>query len=1185
MNQNALKSFAQTARRELRKQIELRLDFVLRTDSAELRQRAAQVKALKEALALEGRDALVERVAYTWFNRLAALRFMDANGYHPFGARVVTAASAQETLPEVLQQARAGVLDADLRAQLDTAETFDGVLSGAIPTASREGSAYRMLLVAACHYYHRLMPFLFEKLGDATELLLPEDLLTEQSVVNPFRTELADVDCRDVEVIGWLYQFYISEKKDAVMARKAAVPTEDIPAVTQLFTPHWIVRYLVENSLGRLWLLNRPGSRLREHMPYFIGGEPEIDFLKIEKPEHIRLVDPAGGSGHMLTYAFDLLYLIYEEEGYDTPEIPSLILRHNLYGLEICDRAAALAAFALCMKARSRDKRFFRRLADGGADVPRPRIIELRDARFAENELRDYIRALGLGDLFNQPLLQLLHQFEEAKNFGSLIQPCLDERAIAFARRAIEAKDLGGQLFLRETHLKVLRVLEQAEALTQRYHVVVANPPYMGDGQQNSTVKAFLREHYLDSKADLFACFIERSIGLSFSNGYAGLVTRHGWMFITSFEKLRTRLLREKQLISLAHLGARGFDSISGEVVQVAAFVFQNRTSPDAAAQFRDLRKGRDEGEKETLFLNPNVRHVACASQFLRIPGAPVCYWLSIAAIDAFGRNPRLGDLATIRAGLQTGDNNRFLRLWHEVGQCSLGFGYQSRADAKMTTAKWFPINKGGSFRKWCGNSEYVINWFNDGEELKRQKAEDLASGRITANNSKCWNQDHYFKRGLSWSAVSSEAVSVRLNGDGYLFDTTGQTAFPEGNARHETLLALLNSGVAEYFLNALSPTMHFNSGNFADLPVPISVQTDALVTERANKCVGLARADWDNFETSWDFRDQPLLRPGLKGATLEASWRNWEAQSTAAIRRMQELETENNRLFISAYGLDGELQPEVPEEQITLARADARKDAAALLSYAVGCMMGRYSLNEPALILADAGATVQDYRAKVPNPTFAPDTDGILPVLDGDWFPDDIVGRFREFLRVTYGDATVAENLTFIENSLGKVDAKTGKVKATDVRTYFVRDFYKNHTSNERGYGYKKRPIYWMVSSPEGSFQALIYLHRYTRDTVNTLLNAYVREFIHKLEVRHQETTAVTLNESARPAERTKATKDAGKIDKMLKELRAWERDVVLPLAQQRIELDLDDGVKTNYLKFPGLLVPIAGLEKKDDE
>lgn len=696
MNQNALKSFAQTARRELRKQIELRLDFVLRTDSAELRQRAAQVKALKEALALEGRDALVERVAYTWFNRLAALRFMDANGYHPFGARVVTAASAQETLPEVLQQARAGVLDADLRAQLDTAETFDGVLSGVIPTASKEGSAYRMLLVAACHYYHRLMPFLFEKLGDATELLLPEDLLTEQSVVNPFRTELADANCRDVEVIGWLYQFYISEKKDAVMARKAAVPTEDIPAVTQLFTPHWIVRYLVENSLGRLWLLNRPTSRLREKMPYYIEGEAETDFLKIAKPEEIKLLDPAGGSGHMLTYAYDLLYAIYEEEGYDAPEIPGLILKHNLHGIDICDRAAALASFALVMKARGSDNRFFRRF------VP-PQVIALQDVRFEEGELSAYFKALGVQpSALHSDFNRLLHQFEEAKNFGSLIQPCLTEAEIHAVRSQISNRESAiptGDLMVAATHLKILRVLEQAKALTQRYHVVNTNPPYLSWKSMNFVVRGVIENEFSDYKTDLFAAFIVRCSTLSLPNGYLGCMTPFVWMFISSYEGLRRYLLSRLTITSLIQLEYSGFD---GATVPVCAFTLKNRCEQEFKGGFIKLSdfKGSENQGPRTLEAIANKScgwfFLAAASDFLELPGAPIAFWVSGAFRAAFREKKTVKTFAKSVVGLQTGENERFVRLWHEVRLDQIRFHAGSREQAASSHEKWFPFNRGG---------------------------------------------------------------------------------------------------------------------------------------------------------------------------------------------------------------------------------------------------------------------------------------------------------------------------------------------------------------------------------------------------------------------------------------------------------------------------------------------------------
>jgi hypothetical protein len=1157
MDTTGLKTFAQEARTKLRREVGNRLDYWLGADSAEHRQFAPQIKELKDALEKEGREPLVERVAYTWFNRLAALRFMDANGYHPFGVRVVTPATEQQTMPELLQEARAGSLDAGLRAELPTPDTYDLLIAERMPIDNPIGEAYRLLLFAVCHYYQGLMPFLFERLGDATELLLPGDLLTEHSILADFREALADDDCREVEVIGWLYQFYISEKKAAVMARNAAVPKEDIPAVTQLFTPHWIVRYLVENSLGRLWLLNRPRSRLREHMPYYIEGEPETDFLKIEKPEHIRLLDPAVGSAHMLTYAFDLLYLIYEEEGYDASEIPSLILRHNLHGIEICDRAAALAAFALCMKARSRDKRFFRRLANGGADVPLPHIIELTDVRFAENELRDYIRALGLGDLFNQPVLKLLHQFEEAKNFGSLIQPSLDERAIADLRRAIEAKDLGGQLFLRETHLKVLRVLEQAEALTQRYHVVVANPPYMGSGQMNASLATFVGNTLSEGKADMYAAFILRNLALVMRGGKVGMITIPNWMFLSSFEELRGKLLSSSAVSSLIHCG-RG---IWGSDFGSCAFILSHTRGLTGRGEFRRLFQKTGEvqsvQEIEANFLDRKTYrpYLVAPEDFRKITGFPFAYW--VGKYDIFDL-PLLSGRVVSGGRIKTHDGPRFIRFHWEIPRAS---------------SRWRLFLKGGEFRKFYGNENYVVDWSDEAVAFYGEH------GGLIRNEFRA-------KEGICWSKITVSLPSFRLKRQECEYDSASPTIFTHDFRCDFELLGYLNSKVGSHVLGALNPTVNTQVADVLALPfAELKGDSKGIVVEQTRQAVSLARSDWDNFETSWDFRDQPLLRPGLKGATLEASWRNWEAQSTAAIRRMQELETENNRLFIAAYGLDRELQPEVPEAQITLARAEARKDAAALISYAVGCMMGRYSLDQPGLILADAGATAQDYLAKVPSPTFAPDADGILPLLDDDWFPDDVVTRTEEFIRVVWGRERERENVAWLEKALGKVDKKTGKTKPTDLRSWFVREFYANHLSNERAYGYKKRPIYWLVSSPEGSFQALIYLHRYTKDTVNLLLDRYVRVYIHKLEAHEKHLTGISLDETARPSERTTATKDIGRIQKMIRELKEWDRSVVLPLAQQRIELDLDDGVKANYLKFPGLLAKIPGLEKKEED
>ncbi|MCT0200931.1 MULTISPECIES: BREX-1 system adenine-specific DNA-methyltransferase PglX [Synechococcaceae] len=583
-------------RRQLIEAVGRKLDRLLTSTTPDtLTTYATQIAELRQQEQIS-RQELLERVAYSWFNRLAALRYLDARGWHPFGAKVLMPATDADTQPELLKLMRNGQLPAELQRHSQEArlnQLLDGQIPTATPGADPQGEVYRELVLAVCRFYHQLLPNLFEGLDDATELLLPDDLLTDGSIAAGFRRSIHDADCDDVEILGWLYQFYIAEKKKEVMARKKAVPTEDIPAVTQLFTPHWIVRYLVENSLGRLWLLNRPASKLREHMPYYIEGEPETDFLKITKPEEIRLLDPAVGSGHMLTYAFDLLSLIYAEEGYAPSEIPALILRHNLYGLEICPRAAQLAELALVFKARESSRRFFQ-----SEQLVRPQIIELQNVQFEGDELNDYIEALGLGELFDQNLFKLLRKFEEAKNFGSLIQPCMDERSLAFVRDAIEAKDLGGQLFLRETHLKVLRVLAQAEALTQRYHVVVANPPYMGSKGMNSSVKRFLETQVEDYKSDLFAAFIVRCLSLVFPDGFLGFMSPFVWMFISSYEGLRKRLISQATITTLVQLEYSGFE---GATVPICTFALQNKHNAKYRAGYirlSDFRGSEKQGPK-----------------------------------------------------------------------------------------------------------------------------------------------------------------------------------------------------------------------------------------------------------------------------------------------------------------------------------------------------------------------------------------------------------------------------------------------------------------------------------------------------------------------------------------------------------------------------------------------------------
>ena len=1148
MDTNALKKFAQAARNLLIDQVGSKLDLVLDPASPARREHPQAMKELDAAIARDGKAQVIEQVAYTWFNRFTALRFMDTKGYTTVG--VVSPAEGQ-TRPEILAEAMAGNLPEGAPGSIAA------LLDGRTPSSDPQGEAYRQLLVHACNQWHGPMPFLFEELDDYTELLMPEDLLSQTSILAELRKVMTIEACQDVEIIGWLYQFYISEKKDQVFAglkKNQKITAENIPAATQLFTPHWIVRYLVENSLGRLWLLNRPASRLAERMDYYIAPEePETDFLKITKPEEIRICDPAAGSGHMLTYAFDLLYAIYEEEGYDTSEIPALILTHNLTGVEIDDRAGALAAFALAMKAAARlgRRRFLRMEA-------KPDICVLQNVSFTAAEMQDVAAVVGK-DLFTDELRETLRQFEQAKNFGSLIVPKLRDPAETLL--VVAARDFGSDLLLKEVQERVVAVLRMAEALSPKYHVVVANPPYAGTSGLNTSIQAFAKERFPDSKSDLFAIFMERGLGLCKSRGMMAMINMQSWMFLSSFEKLRGRLLLNSTLLSMAHLGERAFDTIGGAVVSTTAFVFQNALRASFKGDYIRLIDGRSEAEKRKSLRqaltdrNCGWFYRASTSDFEKIPGMPILYQLSDAAVESFGKSATVSELGGFKRGTSTADNNRFLRNWFEVSEGT-------------RNTKWRPYNKGGEWRRWYGNQQFTVNWGASGNELKSFKGAYVR------------NTQHAFKPTVSYSSLTSGAPSFRFYED-HLHDQAGNFMPHESKQDALATLASLNSKFGIFLAQTLSPTLNILIEDLGKVPVLKTSQAEQIATS----CVSIAKSDWDAYETSWDFTTLPLLSPDHRADTLESTYARLRAHWQGMTGEMQRLEEENNRIFIDAYGLQDELTPEVPIEEITLTcnpayrygvkgteedretrlRADTMAE---FLSYAVGCMFGRYSLDAPGLILANQGERLEDYLARIPNPSFMPDADNVIPVLDGDWFPDDITERFRLFLRVTFGEAHFQENLRYIEDALGK-----------DIRKYFTKDFYADHAKR-----YKKRPIYWMFSSPKGTFNALIYMHRYRADTVSVLLNDYLREFISKLEGERGRLEKLSDDPSASQGQRTKALKEMPVIAKQIDELNEWERDVVFPLAQAKIEIDLDDGVKTNYPKFGEALKKIPGLEAKDD-
>ncbi len=1189
VNTAALKTFAPAMRRQLLEAVGRKLNLLLNSQTPDtLSTYAKQIGELREQQA-ENRDQLLERVAYTWFNRLCALRYLDARGWHPFGCKVLMPAADGETQPELLKLIRAGSLPAELKPLTNEAR-LHGLLDGQIPPAiagsDPQGEVYRELVLASCRSYHQLLPELFEGLDDASELLLPDDLLSEGSIAGGFRNAISDADCEDVEIIGWLYQFYISEKKDQVIGK--VVKSEDIPAATQLFTPNWIVKYMVQNSLGAIWLATYPDSPLKGQMEFYIEPAEQAPEVQAQlsvitpenlDPEALTLIDPACGSGHILVEAYNLLKAIYLERGYRQRDIPELILTKNLFGLDICPRAAQLAGFSVLMKGREDDRRLLER------DI-QINVMALQNSTGLNLDCLVEGLDLAANGVSRADARILVELFTHATTFGTLIQvpAVLADKLPALSRLAEQSRQ---DLFLANELERFGALVRQAEILTQRYDAVVANPPYMGSKYQDPLLRKFAIDHQPESKADLFSLFIDRGIKHTKPNGRAAFVTPFVWMFILTFEKFRKRILKEAPITSLVQLEYNAFEPAC---VPVCTFILRKNTPDTLAGQFIRLSefKGHENQAPKTLeaIRDPSCkwRHKATNANFRNIPGSPIAYWIGKKITEVFMKEKSLHDIADVKVGLWTGANDIFMRAWHEVSIGNSCFNCKDNESQALKKYKWFPCSSGGKFRKWYGNQDTLVNYKNAGEEVEEYSRSNPNGFGFSA-------QAYYFKKSISWSKLTNVGNSFRYYPGGFLFDGVGLSAFPHDSQNINRILAYANNKYVSIVSKILNPTMTFTAGNFGSLPFPSKLP--AAAESICEKVVHISRTDWDAYERSWDFQSPPLLTASNGPApTLESSYTTWITQNKVAIADMRRLEEENNRLFIEAYGLDAELTPDVPVDEITLTVNPAyryggdlteeekwerfqRDSMVEYLSYAIGCIIGRYSLDQPGLILADSRDSQAEqlvaYEDKVGKPIsevqFKPDSDGIIPVLDGEWFEDDIVARTREFLEVTFPESTVTENLRFIEESLGK-----------DIRKYFCSEFYKDHLQT-----YKKRPIYWLLQSPKKGFSCLIYLHRYTKDTLNQVLNNYFRPYLQKLEARLAQLGLDQLNDDLPARERTSARKEAEKIAKVFKECQAWEQDALLPLAQQRIELDLDDGVKVNYLKLQDVLAPIPGLAAKE--
>ena len=1157
MNKNAIKNYAVWARTELMKQVAQKAyeyDVTesslpgYNTDNVNGRLLTGDEKKQLNELITEvkknGYEHVIEEVAYTWFNRFIALRYMEVNNYLPQRIRVFTNDN-NEFKPDLLTDAIHVELDG-----LDKQKVFDYI------EENKQEELYKYLLLTLCNDMNQYLPDMFTSIKDYKTLLFPDNLLKEDSVLAKLITDIDEDSWTDqVQIIGWLYQYYNSELKDIVMKKKNYTK-DDIPAATQLFTPDWIVRYMTENSLGRLWLDGHPDFDHSEWKYYLEEAkqEPEVieqlNKIKEEhaklKPEDIKVIDPCMGSGHILVYAFDVLMDIYRDAGFSDRDAAKSILENNLYGLEIDERAYHLAYFALMMKARSYNRRILNKKTKFNLIEIREPIAPLKP------EFEQYL------DKYTDLAHYLVNVFQDAKEFGSILNlDCTVEQLNNLKSHLDELKeeainkDLVVQSEVDELNDLLKPLIKQAKLLVQKYDVVITNPPYMApDAKQ----KSYVQKNYPDSKSDFFAIFIEKCHSLTKKNAYQAMITMHSWMFLSSFEKLRNKLLINNTIINMAHLGARAFEDIGGEVVQTTAFVFDNVNIKEYQSNFKRLVDYNSQDAKEEEYLKDENLYTSSATNFSKIPGSPIAYWVSSKLLSAFQDGRPLSAVCRPTQGLATADNGRFLRLWYEVCNQNISFDCTSTEDSLARATRWFPYNKGGDFRKWYGNNDYVVNWENDGYEIKHFVDE---KGKL---RSRPQNTGYYFKECASWSLISSSSTAFRYKPNGFIFDVSGMSFFSTKDLLY--YLGFCNTKIAYSVLKIIAPTINFQAGDIAKLPIIFDKSKLSEITNLVKNSINISEIEWDSFETSWDFKVHPLVNNHV--STISGAYNLWNSECESRFNTLKSNEEELNRIFIDIYGLQDELDPYVEDKDVTVRKADLVRDVKSFISYAVGCIFGRYSLDVEGLAYAGGEWDSSKYS------TFTPDTDDIIPICDEEYFEDDIVSRFVAFVRVVYGSDTLEDNLSFIANALG------GKGASRDVlRNYFLNDFFKDHCNTYQVTGSGKRPIYWLFDSgKKNGFKALVYIHRYAPDLIARMRTGY----IHPQQARYRtqvELLQSQIDDASSTSERVKLSKQLKKINEQLLELNKYE-EVVHHWGDKMEPMDLDDGVKANYAKFQELLAKI---------
>lgn len=1140
LNKSALREFAVNARRKLKERVEFQANLMgfyedghkvqyefedeneYRINEVSFSKKQANI--LKRQIKEKGYAQVIDEVAYTWFNRFVALYYMEVNGYSENNCNIISNLS---NLSQYAISINSFLNDKEKRTIVESVNN------------NKEEPILKTLLIHQCNVMNKKLPFLFESIEDYTELLFPSGLLTTDSVLNDMLS-LDKSNWQIVEVIGWLYQYYIAEKKDEVFAdlkKGKKISKENIPAATQIFTPKWIVKYMVENSVGKLWLESHPNKDLEKEFKYYLESAQQDDEVKIElekiinkniKPENIKVLDPACGSGHILVTAFEVLFRIYKAAGYIENEIPSLILKNNLYGLDICNRAAQLAQLAVVMKAYEYDKEISNKITDLN-------ICSIQDSNWFDSRVKECLMNGVNNQLLAKNQIDLMEStFKDAKEYGSIIDvkdfdfEFWDEKLYA-----IQTLNMG-LLYIDVVEMlneKLPQLVKQAKIMQQKYECVIANPPYMGGKGMAPKLSEFVKKHYPLSRSDMFAIFKEVILNKTKKNCYSATINQHSWMFLSSYEDLRKHILNNTFIDTMVHLGTRAFEEIAGEVVQTTTYVTRKFKLDNYMGKFVRLTDFSNAQLKEEEFLKFDKNNIFMCKQngFNSIPGSPIAYWANLELLKDFKLS--IKDRVSCCTGLVCGSNEKYIRCWHEVLFCRIKYNSSSWDDTIRSF--WFPYNHGGRNIKWYGNHNEIVYLNNKAYLISREK------------NSMLRNKDTYFKSGITWNRIGSPLkFSARITLSGFVYDDVSPMGFTKNILLY---LGYFNSCVFNEYLKIFRQGFKVEKGQIEKVPcIIVSEQYKIIINKLVEQNIQISKDDWDSFETSWDFEEHPLIRFKTNNK-IQDSFNKWKEYKEEQFNKLKSNEEELNRIFIEIYGLQDEMTPEVAEKDITIAKADELREIKSLMSYAVGCMFGRYSLDEKGLAYAGGDFDKTKYQ------TLEVDEDGILPILDGTWFEDDIVEEFKLFIKKAFGELYFNENMQYIADVLGRKSSESAKDR---IRTYYLKEFYKDHLQI-----YKKRPIYWMFTSgKEKAFNSLIYLHRYDKTTLSRLRKDYLHEYQAKLD-------------------RAKAqAEDEGNVklnslySKYQSEILEYDRKLQV-LADSQIELDLDDGVKVNYSKFPGLL------------